>query len=51
MNDGGIGRNRVAANGAVDCEIEETESEMRCVAELKNDFRDLGRSETGSWRS
>lgn len=32
MNDGGVGRKRVRANGVVDGEVEETESEMRCVA-------------------
>lgn len=51
VNDGGIGRKRVVAYGVADCEMEEMESEMRCVAELKNDFRYLGRSEAGSWRS
>lgn len=51
MNDGGVGRKRVRAYEAVDCEVEETEGEMRCVAELKNDLRDLGGSEARSWRS
>lgn len=51
MNDGGVGRKRVRAYGAADSELEETEGEMRCVAELKNDSRDLGRSEAGSGRS
>lgn len=51
MNDSGVGRKRVRANGASDREMKETEGEVRCVAELKNDLRDLGRSESGrGWR-
>lgn len=47
MNDSGVGRKRVRANGASDREMKETEGEVRCVAELKNDLRDLGGSEAG----
>lgn len=45
MNGGGVGGGRVGGEGAVDCEVEKAEDQVRVVAELKGDLRELRRGE------